>query len=46
MLKEFTAQIAFSSEDLGEVSQKYREFFLQIRTVEGATCKQRTYKLS
>jgi hypothetical protein len=46
LLKEFTAQIAFSSEDLGELSQKYREFFLQIPTVEGATCKQRPYKLS
>ena len=46
LLKEHTAQLSFSSDDMGAVPDEYKEYFLRIPTEEGAKCKQRPYRLS
>ena len=46
LILEHKEQISWTPDDIGKVSDKYSDFFLQIPTQEGATCKQKPYRLS
>ena len=46
LIEKYKDQISWDPNDIGCLSDEYKEFYLTIPTVEGASCKQRPYKLS
>lgn len=46
LLAAYPEQVSHSSDDMGAVPEKFKDFFLQIPTEPGARCQQRPYRLS
>ena len=46
LIDEYTDQISWSSDDIGCLNPKYKEYYLRIPTEPGARCKQKPYRLS
>ena len=46
LIEEHRDQISWDPNDIGRLTDEYKEYYLTIPTEEGAQCKQRPYKLS
>lgn len=46
LIERYDSEFSSSSDDMGCVPEKYREFFLQLPTADGQGCIQRPYRLS
>ena len=46
LIDEYTDQISWSSDDIGCLDPKYKEYYMRIPTEPGARCKQKPYRLS
>ena len=45
LIDEYTDQISWSSDEIGCLAAKYKDFYMQIPTEPGARCKQKPYRL-
>ena len=46
LIDEYTDQISRSSDDIGCLDPKYKDYYMRIPTEPGARCKQKPYRLS
>jgi hypothetical protein len=46
LVEKFKDQISWTPDDIGVLTDKYSSYYMSIPTQEGATCKQKPYRLS